>query len=169
MQDESESCRAGSGAGYTPTACTLSDTGASFASVEGTSFWAPRVAFVTACAGTSRLHREQSQEPRVLPPSQNDWVPKVCLLNNNCSLFPGRFDLAARFLMPHDHNGRVGPPRCEECNATLHSDEYRWSSRYLCWECQMALDPCFLLEAPVRSGATGVAASVEKLSSESTA
>jgi len=25
--------------------------------------------------------------------------------------------------MAHDHNGRVGPPRCEECNAPLNSDE----------------------------------------------
>jgi len=48
MQGESCLCRAGSGAGYTPTACTLSNTGASFASVEGTSFWAPRVAPFTA-------------------------------------------------------------------------------------------------------------------------
>jgi hypothetical protein len=25
--------------------------------------------------------------------------------------------------MAHDHNGRVGPPRCEECNAPLNSDD----------------------------------------------
>lgn len=25
--------------------------------------------------------------------------------------------------MSHDQNGRVGPPRCEECNAPLSSDD----------------------------------------------
>ena len=46
--------------------------------------------------------------------------------------------------MAHDHNGRVGPPRCEECNAPLSSDERRQdltSARFLCLECQLALNP----------------------------
>ena len=30
--------------------------------------------------------------------------------------------------MAHDHNGRVGPPRCEECNAPLNSDDRRSES-----------------------------------------
>jgi hypothetical protein len=49
--------------------------------------------------------------------------------------------------MGHDHNGRVGPPRCEECNTPLSSDERRLdstSTRFLCLECQLALPslPC---------------------------
>ena len=46
--------------------------------------------------------------------------------------------------MAHDHNGRVGPPRCQECNAPLTSDERRLDtvdSRFLCLECQLALNP----------------------------
>ncbi len=46
--------------------------------------------------------------------------------------------------MGHDHNGRVGPPRCEECNAPLTSDERRLdstSTRFFCLECQLALNP----------------------------
>jgi hypothetical protein len=31
--------------------------------------------------------------------------------------------------MAHDHNGRVGPPRCEECNAPLNSDDRRPAPR----------------------------------------
>jgi hypothetical protein len=45
--------------------------------------------------------------------------------------------------MAHDHNGRVGPPRCEECNAPLSSDERHLDSvftRCLCLECQFALN-----------------------------
>jgi len=44
--------------------------------------------------------------------------------------------------MAHDHNGRVGPPRCEECNAPLSSDERQMdsaSTRCFCLECQFAL------------------------------
>ena len=40
--------------------------------------------------------------------------------------------------MAHDHNGRVGPPRCEECNAPLNSDDRRSESafaRSLCLDC----------------------------------
>lgn len=36
--------------------------------------------------------------------------------------------------MSHDHNGRVGGPRCEECNAPLSVDDV---SERLCWECQL--------------------------------
>jgi hypothetical protein len=46
--------------------------------------------------------------------------------------------------MAHDHNGRVGPPRCEECNAPLNSDERRSVSelsRSLCVDCYCALYP----------------------------
>jgi predicted CXXCH cytochrome family protein len=46
--------------------------------------------------------------------------------------------------MAHDHNGRVGPPRCEECNAPLNSDERRSVSelsRSLCVDCHCALYP----------------------------
>jgi hypothetical protein len=46
--------------------------------------------------------------------------------------------------MAHDHNGRVGPPRCEECNAPLNSDDRRSSSelsRSLCVDCYCALYP----------------------------
>lgn len=37
--------------------------------------------------------------------------------------------------MAHDQNGRVGPPRCGECNAPLSGDEVR-----LCRECQAVRD-----------------------------
>jgi len=40
--------------------------------------------------------------------------------------------------MAHDHNGRVGPPRCEECNVPLNSDDRRSESmlaRSLCLDC----------------------------------
>ena len=46
--------------------------------------------------------------------------------------------------MAHDHNGRVGPPRCEECNAPLNADERRSVSelsRSLCVDCYCALYP----------------------------
>jgi hypothetical protein len=46
--------------------------------------------------------------------------------------------------MAHDHNGRVGPPRCEECNAPLNSDDRRSASeisRSLCVDCYYALYP----------------------------
>jgi len=45
--------------------------------------------------------------------------------------------------MPHDHNGRVGPPRCEECNTPLSSDERRLDSlgtHSLCLDCEIVLD-----------------------------
>ena len=35
--------------------------------------------------------------------------------------------------MSHDCNGRVGGPRCEECNALLSADDV---SERLCSECQ---------------------------------
>ena len=64
MQDRSRSCIAGSGAGFTPTACNLSDAGASFASAKGTSFWALACAFhFSASAGIGALPWEQSEEP----------------------------------------------------------------------------------------------------------
>lgn len=37
--------------------------------------------------------------------------------------------------MSHDHNGRVGGPRCEECNVPLTPDD---ASGRLCQECQVA-------------------------------
>jgi len=46
--------------------------------------------------------------------------------------------------MAHDHNGRVGPPRCEECNAPLNADDRRSVSelsRSLCVDCYCALYP----------------------------
>ena len=46
--------------------------------------------------------------------------------------------------MAHDHNGRVGPPRCEECNAPLHSDDRRSASactRSLCLDCHLERYP----------------------------
>jgi hypothetical protein len=46
--------------------------------------------------------------------------------------------------MAHDHNGRVGPPRCEECNAPLNSDERRSASafaRSLCLDCHRERNP----------------------------
>ena len=36
--------------------------------------------------------------------------------------------------MSHDHNGRVGGPRCEQCNAPLSADD---ASERLCQECQL--------------------------------
>lgn len=45
--------------------------------------------------------------------------------------------------MAHDHNGRVGPPRCEECNAPLTSDERRLDStgqHSFCHECDLILN-----------------------------
>jgi hypothetical protein len=44
--------------------------------------------------------------------------------------------------MAHDHNGRVGPPRCEECNAPLNSDDRRLlSTRWLCLDCHLECNP----------------------------
>lgn len=46
--------------------------------------------------------------------------------------------------MAHDHNGRVGPPRCEECNAPLNSDDRRLGSispRSLCLDCHLERNP----------------------------
>ncbi len=46
--------------------------------------------------------------------------------------------------MAHDHSGRVGPPRCEECNAPLNSDERRSASafaRSLCLDCHRERNP----------------------------
>jgi len=44
--------------------------------------------------------------------------------------------------MAHDHNGRVGPPRCEECNAPLNSDDGRLcSARSLCLDCHLERNP----------------------------
>lgn len=46
--------------------------------------------------------------------------------------------------MAHDHNGRVGPPRCEECNAPMNSDERRSSSEFarsLCFDCDRERNP----------------------------
>jgi hypothetical protein len=46
--------------------------------------------------------------------------------------------------MAHDHNGRVGPPRCEECNAPLNSDDRRSASvfaRPLCFDCHRERNP----------------------------
>ena len=45
--------------------------------------------------------------------------------------------------MAHDHNGRVGPPRCEECNAPLTSDERRLGTtgqHSFCQECDLILN-----------------------------
>jgi hypothetical protein len=45
--------------------------------------------------------------------------------------------------MSHDHNGRVGPPRCEECNAPLTSDERRLDSNNphsFCLDCEVVLN-----------------------------
>lgn len=48
--------------------------------------------------------------------------------------------------MSHDQNGRVGLPRCEECNAPLSSDDDPTpgaddhdSFKALCLDCQEAL------------------------------
>jgi len=52
--------------------------------------------------------------------------------------------------MAHDHNGRVGPPRCEECNAPLNSDDPRpFDDRFLdlniepalCLDCHLERNP----------------------------
>ncbi len=44
--------------------------------------------------------------------------------------------------MAHDHNGRVGPPRCEECNAPMNSDDRRLrSTRSLCLDCHLERHP----------------------------
>jgi hypothetical protein len=52
--------------------------------------------------------------------------------------------------MAHDHNGRVGPPRCEECNAPLSSDDPRvFNNRLLdlnagpslCLDCHFERNP----------------------------
>ncbi|HYL93523.1 MAG TPA: hypothetical protein VEW69_10240 [Alphaproteobacteria bacterium] len=45
--------------------------------------------------------------------------------------------------MSRDKNGRVGPPRCQECNAPLSSDDAlmlaysRVRQKAVCLECQM--------------------------------
>jgi hypothetical protein len=46
--------------------------------------------------------------------------------------------------MTHDPSGRAAPPRCEECNAPLTSDEHRLTSasaHFFCLECQLVLNP----------------------------
>jgi hypothetical protein len=44
--------------------------------------------------------------------------------------------------MAHDHNGRVGPPRCEECNTPLNSDDRRSAfARSLCLDCHRERNP----------------------------
>jgi hypothetical protein len=44
--------------------------------------------------------------------------------------------------MAHDHHGRVGPPRCEECNTPLNSDDRRLrSARALCLDCHLERNP----------------------------
>jgi hypothetical protein len=52
--------------------------------------------------------------------------------------------------MAHDHNGRVGPPRCEECNAPLNSDDpHAFDDRLLelniepslCLDCHLERNP----------------------------
>jgi hypothetical protein len=46
--------------------------------------------------------------------------------------------------MRHDLNGRVGPPRCQECNAPLDSDEHSQDLTdlgFFCLECQLAFEP----------------------------
>jgi len=46
--------------------------------------------------------------------------------------------------MEHDLHGRVGPPRCQECNAPLNSDEHSQDSPdlgFFCLDCQLALEP----------------------------
>jgi len=60
-----------------------------------------------------------------------------------------------------DYNGRVGPPRCLECNAPLGSDEAALvlhgsidlgSAEFLCSDCLAAGDPSDLLAArPTRT------------------
>ena len=56
--------------------------------------------------------------------------------------------------MAHDHNGRVGPPRCDECNAPLTSDDRcmdSLGSRFLCLDCEVVLnafaEPARLMDA----------------------
>jgi hypothetical protein len=39
--------------------------------------------------------------------------------------------------MSHDHNGRVGCPRCEECNAPLSADD---GSERICHECRLQMN-----------------------------
>jgi hypothetical protein len=55
--------------------------------------------------------------------------------------------------MSHDFSGRVGPPRCAECNATLNSDDRQLDLDEVhcvfCLECQMVLDLA-TMPAPVR-------------------
>jgi hypothetical protein len=46
--------------------------------------------------------------------------------------------------MGHDPDGPLVPPRCEECNAPLTSDERCLDSaslRFFCTDCQLALNP----------------------------
>jgi hypothetical protein len=64
--------------------------------------------------------------------------------------------------MAHDHNGRVGPPRCEECNAPLNSDERRSVaefSRSLCVDCYCALYPFPMLKTRKRRSRTALRSS----------
>jgi len=56
--------------------------------------------------------------------------------------------------MAHDQNGRVGPPRCDECNAPLTSDDRSidaHGSRFLCLDCDVVFnafaEPTLLLHA----------------------
>jgi hypothetical protein len=61
--------------------------------------------------------------------------------------------------MAHDHNGRVGPPRCEECNAPLNSDDRRSASlfaRSLCLDCHIEIYPFARMKKKKRHPSRGL-------------
>jgi hypothetical protein len=123
------------------------------------------VAGFTASAGM-RSHRVQSKGPRgfllhrrmtrfpkcvkAKPVKTNLWhkavkqsLPSQAGHPSPVCVWPGGISMA------HDHNGRVGPPRCEECNAPLNSDERRLdaiSARSLCLDCHLERYPFFRIK-----------------------
>jgi hypothetical protein len=77
-------------------------------------------------------------------------IPKNRLLNKIFSviarvhLLTGLCPGEEVYPMTHDPNGRVAPPRCEECNTPLTSDEHHLTSastHFFCFECQLVLNP----------------------------
>jgi hypothetical protein len=110
-----------------------------------------------SCFGRiARAHIGSRSQAVLLAPvshALDDLVPKNRLLNNSIEYLPSQTrSLCVRrsafwrrgVSMGHDPNGRAVPPRCEECDAPLTSDERRLgstSTRFFCLECQLALNP----------------------------
>ena len=148
MQDGSRSCIAGSGAGFTQRPATFPMPAHRSRLLREPHSGRSHVSPFAASAGVgirigSRaktfrffLHRRMTGSQKLS--TQQNCCPNRPILSSPVCVWRRGISMA------HDQNGRVGPPRCEECNAPLSSDERRQdstSSRFLCLECQLALNP----------------------------